>query len=160
MDRDFSGVVKATASGTASTRDSSAGQPALVPELLRLYHGTDHATALWIAEHGLSMDRMLSYCAKFGMTPNSFWTSVLQRVARDYSGLNYEVQMNSAEPAIVSFSLPVSVVMTLMERAPPLVVQWSREDADCCFYPEAFSLVNSAMADPTVTLTAEIRIED
>ena len=54
----------------------------------------------------------------------------------------------------------MSVVAELESRAPPLVEQWSLEDADYRFHQESFVAVNAAMIDRTVSLTTEIQIED
>ena len=147
------GVTTSTSSGLEVTPSNTAG-------LLQLFHGTDADTAVLIAANGLDFERMIEYCARFGASPDYFWATTRLRIARTYAELNSVVQLDGVPPAVLGFVLPLTVVSRLSSSAPPLVEQWSPEDADYRFNPRAFAAVNAAITNATVTLTSEVQLND
>jgi hypothetical protein len=161
MEPEFTAAVQANTSTTISFESAAVTTSLSCNTVsIRLFHGTDLNTALWIQENGLSFERMVEYCTGFGFGAGYFWTTTRMRIACQYSHGNPAVAMNGVLPAVVSFVLPMSVVRGLESGTPPLVEQWSVEDADYRFHPEAFATVNAAMTDRMVSLTAEVQIDD
>lgn len=155
MDPDFIAIVRATASADTPT--------SIAADMVRLWHGTDMGTAMSIAQSGVSYEQMVLYLAKYGpgrIAPDFFWTTTRPKVACTYAYLNNAVNINGARPAVLSFVLPTVVVAGLLSNAPPLVEQWSPEDADYRFSPECFATINSAMADVMVDVAANVNLDE
>jgi hypothetical protein len=158
MDPDYASIIHTIAS--SSTGRALAVPPAIGSATIQLFHGTDVDTAMWIQGNGLNFEQMIQYCKEFGFGVEYFWATTRMRVACQYSLGNSAVMVNSALPAVVSFTLPTTAVTGLLSSEPPLVEQWSLEDADYRFRPEAFATVNGAMTNCTVVLTTEVKLDD
>jgi len=158
MEPEFTASVEATSETASRTEEVTTG-PTSAAGSIRLVHGTDLETALWIAKHGLSHERMMEFCARFQIGAGRFWTSTSMRIVRNYAEMNPEVYLNGATPAIVGFSLPVTLVTGLLGSDPPLA-EYEPFDEAYCFDPRSFNTVNSAMTGQTVTPVAELKFEE
>jgi hypothetical protein len=117
----------------------------LTGELLQLWHGTDIASANWIATNGLSLEGLLQIPGAF-----AFCATTEQKVASVYADIN---PLRGA-PAVLGFQLPLITLQGFLSREPP----WAEEiieDRGYHFFPATFTTMNLAMTNFSVQKVTE-----
>ena len=123
--------------GTSITDDS-----------LRLFHGTDLCSANWIAEYGLSWERLSTVEGAF-----AFFATIDQKIASQYAAINPAM----GTPAILGFGVPVVVMQEFLTSEPPGVIEYV-EDKAYAFDPDTFSTMNYVMTNMTVQIVTDATI--
>jgi hypothetical protein len=133
MNRTMSETVTFTASGGTVTVSPSEG------DLITLGHGTDIASAQYIAGSGINYEMAVGYGGG-----GSFWTT------EDLDWAKWCAFANPADgdPALVTFGLPVSVVQGALSSLPPLAAEHDNKTYE--FYEKCFKLLNQSMVNATV----------
>jgi hypothetical protein len=114
-------------------------------ESLRLFHGTDTASATSIVETGPHPDMAIEH----GGT-GDFWTTVDLSKAIQYGAVSYGVNLEvDTALYVVSFDLPVSVIEDCLSR--PVPTLWFHEDNTVLeFKAPGLRRVAQAMTNVTV----------
>ena len=105
-------------------------------EMLRLHHGTDAESAIYIKNYGLSLEKINRISGA-----DEFWMTMSSSVANDFAILKSQ----PGPPTLLSFDLPVKTINTCLAR------DWAElhmEDS-IAFYPQSFSVVNGTMLNVT-----------
>lgn len=111
-------------------------------ELIQLWHGSDLGSAYSIENAGLSAEKLHQVDGS-----ELFWMTLERKVAISYAKTN--PVMMGKNPGLFGANLKISLIQTLIQSDPPLVVEELIEQA-LGFHPDCFSLLNAAMVNCTV----------